>query len=176
MEIRPSRREDVDNLLAVYEYARAYMRRTGNPRQWQGGYPSRELLEEDAARGRGYVLTCGGAVHGAFAFDLDPEPTYRVIHGGRWLNDAPYGVIHRLAKDGEGKEVFQAVLAFCRNICYNIGADTHADNRIMQHLLTANGFQRCGTIYLADGSSRFAYQTSLTGKELFNEKNQPGNM
>jgi len=160
MEIRPSRREDVDALLAIYEYARAYMRKTGNPHQWDGGYPSRELLEEDAALGRGYVLIQGGAVHGTFVFDLDPEPTYHVIYGGHWLNDAPYGVIHRLAKDGEVKEVFQAVLAFCRKKCYNIRADTHADNRIMQHLLTANGFQRCGTIYLADGSPRFAYQVN----------------
>ena len=37
-------------------------------------------------------------------------------------------------------------------------ADTHADNKIMQHLLEKNGFTRCGVIHVADGSPRFAYQ------------------
>ena len=35
---------------------------------------------------------------------------------------------------------------------------THADNKIMQHLLEKNGFTRCGVIHVRDGSPRFAYQ------------------
>ena len=40
----------------------------------------------------------------------------------------------------------------------SLRADTHADNKIMQHLLEKNGFTRCGVIHVADGSPRFAYQ------------------
>ena len=42
--------------------------------------------------------------------------------------------------------------------CQSLRADTHADNKVMQHLLEKNGFTRCGVIHVADGSPRFAYQ------------------
>ena len=42
-------------------------------------------------------------------------------------------------------------------------ADTHADNKIMQHLLEKNGFTKCGIIHVEDGTPRIAYQKmSLT--------------
>lgn len=40
-------------------------------------------------------------------------------------------------------------------------ADTHADNKVMQHLLEKNGFVRCGNITLADGTSRIAYHCTV---------------
>ena len=40
----------------------------------------------------------------------------------------------------------------------SLRADTHADNKIMQHLLEKNGFTRCGIIHVADGTPRIAYQ------------------
>ena len=43
----------------------------------------------------------------------------------------------------------------------NIRVDTHSDNHIMQHLLARHGFTLCGTIYLASGSPRLAYQRLL---------------
>ena len=36
--------------------------------------------------------------------------------------------------------------------------DTHEDNLPMQRVLEKNGFQRCGTIFVEDGSPRIAYQ------------------
>ena len=35
--------------------------------------------------------------------------------------------------------------------------DTHADNHVMQDLVTRNGFVYCGRILLANGSPRLAY-------------------
>ena len=44
-----------------------------------------------------------------------------------------------------------------------VRADTHADNKIMQHLLEENGFTKCGIIHVEDGTPRIAYQKmSLT--------------
>lgn len=43
-------------------------------------------------------------------------------------------------------------------IAQNIRIDTHADNKTMQHLIEADGFTRCGIIYIADGTPRIAYQ------------------
>ena len=46
-------------------------------------------------------------------------------------------------------------------------ADTHADNKVMQHLLESEGFTRCGIIHVADGTPRIAYQRmSLTQSQL----------
>ena len=50
------------------------------------------------------------------------------------------------------------VIEWCLEHCQSLRADTHADNKIMQHLLEKNGFARCGIIHVADDSSRIAYQ------------------
>ena len=42
--------------------------------------------------------------------------------------------------------------------CQSLRADTHADNKIMQHLLEKNGFARRGIIHVEDGTPRVAYQ------------------
>jgi ribosomal protein S18 acetylase RimI-like enzyme len=90
------------------------------------------------------------------------DPTYGYIDGA-WMNDEPYGVIHRIASDGERRGIFKNVLEFCkekmavRNI-KNLRIDTHADNKPMQHLVEKYDFNRCGIIYLGNGSPRIAYQ------------------
>ena len=50
------------------------------------------------------ILHCTAAVcedngknRSDLAFTTDGEPTYRVIRGGLKLDDAPYGVVHRIA-------------------------------------------------------------------------------
>ena len=69
-----------------------------------------------------------------------------------------HGTVHRLASAGKHKGVASAVLDWSMEHCQSLRADTHADNKIMQHLLEKNGFTRCGVIHVADGSPRFAYQ------------------
>ena len=55
------------------------------------------------------------------------------------------------------------VIAWCLEHCESLRADTHADNKIMQHLLEKNGFTKCGIIHVEDGTPRIAYQKmSLT--------------
>ena len=82
---------DLDRILEIYQIAKEYMRKNGNPNQWNGSYPDRETLQVD---------------------------------------------IERVA---------------------NIRVDTHRDNHTMQHLVQKHGFQKCGVIYLKNGSPRLAY-------------------
>ena len=99
------------------------------------------------------------ARHHCSAFVLGPDPTYAKIEDGQWLNDAlPYGTIHRLASAGKRPGVATDVINWCLEHCESLRADTHADNKIMQHLLEKNGFTRCGIIHVADGTPRIAYQ------------------
>lgn len=51
-----------------------------------------------------------------------------------------------------------AIFDWCEKICPNIRIDTHRDNRIMQRVLTKNGFTYFGLIYLKSGAERLAYQ------------------
>lgn len=158
MFIRKADFQDMDRILEIYARAREFQKANGNPTQWAGGYPKRELLEEDIQNGNLFVCVCGGTIEGVFAFFIGEDDTYRVIRDGAWLNDAPYAVIHRIASSGKEK----GVASFCFDWAFaqhpNIRIDTHADNTIMQHVLEKNGFVRCGEISIHDGSPRIAFQ------------------
>lgn len=158
MEIRRADMEDLTELLAIYALARDQMRRSGNPGQWGGSYPPPEMVKGDIAARNSYVVTDGSGIAAVFVFQLGEEPTYQRIEEGAWLNQEPYGTIHRLAASGRRKGIFRLCTDFCEARIGNIRADTHACNRKMQHLLESNGYVKCGRIYVADGSPRIAYQ------------------
>ena len=161
MEVRKTTPQDLPRILEIYGHAREQMRRTGNPTQWGDSYPARETLEDDIQRGVSYVLEEGGDLAGVFMFTLGDDPTYQLIEEGAWLNDGPYGTIHRIAGSGAGKGIFRECLAYCLARIPNIRIDTHRDNAAMRHLLEKHGFRKCGVIYVEDGSPRIAYQKCL---------------
>ena len=149
---------DLPRILEIYDIAKAYMRANGNPNQWNGAYPDPETLRTDIEKQRLYVYKKDGRIHGVFMLLLEEEPTYAYIEGGSWLEETPYGTIHRLAGDGEVKGLFAKCVAFCEKKVPYLRADTHFDNHTMQHLLEKNGFERRGIIYLKNGDPRIAYQ------------------
>lgn len=148
---------DLERILQIYEIAKKYMHENGNPHQWNGAYPDRKTLENDIACKRLYVYKVADVIHGVFVLLLDKEPTYDYVEGGQWLNEEPYGTIHRIASSREIKGFFRTCLDFCRKQTKNIRVDTHQDNLVMQHLAEKHGFVRCGIIYLKDGNPRIAY-------------------
>ena len=60
MKIRLSQTEDIPAIMAIYDVARQFMKAQGNPTQWDGGYPSAGLIEEDIAAGNSFVVEEGG--------------------------------------------------------------------------------------------------------------------
>ncbi|MBQ4598626.1 MAG: N-acetyltransferase [Clostridia bacterium] len=157
-EIRKTTMNDLDRVMEIYAIAKRYMDEKGNPTQWVDGYPQRDLIEYDIAQGESYVLCEGGEIHGVFMFMQREEPTYAVIEDGAWLNDAPYGTIHRVASDGQLRGIFDTIVAYCRGVTENLRVDTHHDNFPMQRAIERNGFVRCGVVYMYDGTKRIAYQ------------------
>lgn len=133
------------------------MRETGNPDQWQDGYPARELVCRDIADGNCYVQECDGKICGVFTFIIGEDPTYGKIDG-QWLNDEPYGTVHRIAGAGTQTGVLRNCLSFCSSRMQNVRIDTHENNAVMRHLLRKCGFTQCGVIYKGDGTTRIAYQ------------------
>ena len=144
-------RGDLPQILKIYAHARAVMKASGNPTQWGDNFPPQELLEEDIDSNRLFLYVVNGQIEAVFAFILGADPTYAAIEDGQWLDDTlPYGTVHRLASAGKHKGVGKAVLDWSMEHCQSLRADTHADNKIMQHLLEKNGFTRCGVIHVAD--------------------------
>ena len=158
MQIRTAHAADLPQLLNLYEQARRFMVQTGNPTQWGDGYPKQPLLEQDIARQQLYVAEDAGALTAVFMFFQGPEPTYAEIFEGQWLDDAPYGTIHRLASAGTVRGMGQWCLDWCFSQCGNLRGDTHRDNWVMQQQFLKNGFVRCGLVYMEDGTERIAYQ------------------
>lgn len=161
MTIRQTTLADFGQIQKIYAYAREQMRLGGNPGQWGDSRPSLETLRKDIQNGQSHVMEEKGQICGVFTFIIGEDPTYRIIEQGQWLNDAPYGTIHRIAASGAGRGIFRECLAYCMSRISNIRIDTHRDNAAMQHLLKKHGFQKCGIIYVEDGSPRTAYQRCL---------------
>ena len=157
MIIRKTTLKDLDEIMEIYKYAREVMRASGNPDQWRDDYPAVSTISADIAAGNSYVLESDSGICGVFTFIIGEELTYRKIEGS-WKNSERYGTIHRLASSGKQSGIFDMCLKFCESKISNIRVDTHRDNKIMQKLIERNGFERCGIIYVADGSPRIAYQ------------------
>ena len=107
MRIRKSTIRDLDRIMEIYAFAREFMARHGNPNQWgPTHWPPEALIRKDIAGGNSYVCENGeGRIIGAFFFihGKDIEPTYREITDGAWLDESPYGVVHRIASDGSAR-------------------------------------------------------------------------
>lgn len=158
MNIRKAKINDLPQILQIYKSARDFMKETGNAEQWGDQYPTRKVLKEDIRSGNLYVVKNQGAICAVFAFIVGKEPTYEKITQGHWLSDTEYGTLHRVAGDGTAHGIFDMVLAFCSQKTSHLRIDTHSQNKIMQHLILKNNFQKCGIIYVADGSPRIAYE------------------
>ncbi len=158
VKLRLAELQDLDELAVLYDYARRQMRRNGNLTQWKAGYPGRERLAEDIRRHNCYVFTDELGICGVFVLIIGPDPTYALIEEGQWLNDEPYGTIHRIAGSERSSGLLHRAVDFALSKISNVRCDTHADNAVMRHLLEKLGFVRCGRIYIEDGSPRIAYQ------------------
>ncbi|MBC3516353.1 GNAT family N-acetyltransferase [Neobittarella massiliensis] len=173
MQLRPTRKEDLDQVMGIISQAMTYMKTAGID-QWQNGYPDRPTIEGDIATGIGYVAEDeDGSVVATVAVTFDGELSYRQIEDGAWLTDgAAYATVHRIAvrANCKGRGVSSYILAQVEAMCRqrqvgSIRVDTHRDNRSMQRLLQKNGFSRCGRIFLCggaeDGHERIAFEKVL---------------
>ena len=160
MEIRKATREDVPEIMRIFDIARAYMRASGNLHQWLGGYPGKDIVLSDIQMGNQYILIADGTPVGAFSLIPGEEPTYQYIENGHWHYDRPYATIHRLASRGTVPGIAKACFDYSRQKYPYLRIDTHEDNLPMQKAILRYGFQKCGTIYLSDGAPRIAFDNA----------------
>ncbi len=159
---------DLESILAIYSSARKYMRNQGNPNQWINGYPQKEMLISDIEQGHLYVFEDENGIFGVFALIIGEDPAYQYIEG-KWLTENRlYGTIHRIASDGSHHGLLQAAVDFSFKQVDVLRIDTHHDNHKMQSCIDRCGFEKCGIIYLEDGSPRIGYEMI----NLYNNKHE----
>ena len=158
MIIRHTTIQDVPCVMDIYQHAKILMTKNGNPHQWNSSYPTSALIQEDINHHKSYVCEWQGKIVGTFYYAIEREKTYDIITNGDWLNTDPYGVIHRIASNGEVSGVGSFCLDWALNQWGNLKIDTHRDNTIMRNILHKNNFTYCGIIYLENGEERLAYQ------------------
>jgi hypothetical protein len=158
VNIRYTTTQDLEKVMAIYAYARTQMKKNGNPNQWGDSRPSAWTIKTDISRHHSLLITEDDEICGVFTFMIGRDSTYAVIENGNWLNDEPYGVIHRIASNGRCSGIMDFALNYCESQIDNIRIDTHQDNKIMQHILEKHQYVKCGIIYADDATPRIAYQ------------------
>lgn len=158
LTVEPANEEDIPVLLPIYDHARQFMRAHDNHTQWKGSYPAAEDLLADIEKGQLYVVKSGEEIAGAFALVPGDDPSYAYIENGAWISPEPYGTIHRIASSGKYHGIFDLAIRYSFDKIPHLRIDTHEDNSVMQHVIEKNGFQKCGIIYIADGTPRLAYE------------------
>lgn len=156
--IRKAEWKDLEQILKIYAHARKFMEESGNPTQWGTAYPPQNLIQKDIEREQLYIISENEQPHGVFMFAVGEDPAYRRIENGAWLSEEEYGVIHRIAGDGEIHGLLQQAVRYCSQKICHLRMDTHRDNKVMQYTLEKNGFIRCGIVYMEDGAERIAYE------------------
>jgi RimJ/RimL family protein N-acetyltransferase len=158
MEIRKTKMEELDQVMAIYAHARQFMADHGNATQWGTTKPYREDVIEDINVGYSHVCVENNEIVAVFYYREGIDPTYLTVYDGQWINQEPYGVVHRIASAGTVKGAGSFCLDWAYEQCKNLKIDTHRNNIVMQNLLKKNGFEYCGIIHLLDGDERLAYQ------------------
>ncbi len=166
MIIRQASSNDIDALMSLFEEARATIATLGID-QWQNGYPSLEVVQEDIAQERSFVVEIERTIVGTFVIITDGEPTYDRIYDGEWLtkDSQSYIAIHRVAVSvaRRGSGISTAIIHHAAKTAASLHRsslriDTHKGNLVMRRMLEKHGFSHCGSIYLENGDHRVAYE------------------
>ena len=160
MEIRLAFPNEVNAVMKVIEDAKKTLAQSGSD-QWQNGYPNVDIIIDDIISGQAYVALEEGEVIAYAAVTKSQESAYDAIYEGSWQGGEPeYLVFHRIAvaAANQGQKVAQTFLeGLIEGFDYlDFRSDTHADNKIMQHIFEKLGFQQVGKVPV-DGE-RLAYQ------------------
>lgn len=155
--IRLANEKDIEIILKIYQKAKQFLRDNGNFIQWQGNYPSKELVYNDIKYKQLYVIE-ENCIHGVFSLIFGDDPTYKIIKDGSWMSNSPYATIHRVASDGVMHGIMKEIIEFSFTKINHIRIDTYYKNNIMRNILINEGFSERGIITIDDGTERIAFE------------------
>ncbi len=162
MEIVHAEKNKAAEYYQCIEDARSYHKALGFE-QWRPDYPTLQTILDDIQNGDGYAFTESGKIIGYCCIIIGNEKIYQNIDG-KWKTDRPYAGVHRMAfcKEARGKGLSKAAFNLIKNICLKqnvraIRLDTQEENKVMQHILSREGFSYCGLIDF-NGGPKLAYE------------------
>lgn len=169
--LRKATLDELPTITQIFLEAKAFLKASGSP-QWQNGAPNQATFKEDIQRGQCYVLIVDDQIGGMSSLVLDPDPNYQVIYEGSWQDyTAPYIAIHRVATSAKfrGHHLSETLFACLFSVIYaqgirHVRIDTHAQNKIMQHIAQKMGFSYRGIIEIQNEKidpKRKAYELKL---------------
>ena len=168
MRAELARGEDLPAVDELLEQGREYLARQGID-QWQNFPPTPQDTREHFRRGELYVVRDADGVAGTFVL-IGHEPAYDAIDG-EWRSSGKYLALHRVAvssvsrRRGVASAIFAAA---CRQAelrgARSVRIDTHEKNLPMRAALEKNGFIACGSVVIATGETRVAYEKELKMK------------
>ena len=169
MTIRKATAADLAVLMPLFDEPRATIAHLGID-QWQDGYPQSAVVEDGIRKGETYCVEIDGEVCATFVLTLR-EPLYDTIEGGHWTtgdDSRDYVAIHRVAVSvaRRGSGISTAIMNCAADYAraegrVSLRIDTHEGNAVMRRMLEKHGFAHCGTIRLASGAPRVAYERAL---------------
>ncbi|MEY8441504.1 GNAT family N-acetyltransferase [Lactobacillaceae bacterium 24-114] len=156
MQLRKATMDDLDTVVDILRDGQNQLAERGID-QWQGDYPNVEHIKEDIQHGWAYLVESDDSqTVGALAIVDAPDHSYDELDG-KWLLDTDkYKVIHRVAihskhaGKGYASRLFESVIDYIKDNrpeVESLRIDTHKDNKIMQHLITKNGFTKVGELH-----------------------------
>lgn len=170
MKLERALRDDLPAVDEILRQGRNYLSAQGLD-QWQKFAPVPEETRAFFARGEQYVVRENNEVAGVCVI-VDDEPAYRTIEGA-WRCGGRYVAVHRVAVSPvfRRRGVASALFAGAARIARERGArsvriDTHEGNIPMRTALEKNGFCACGTVVIATGEMRIAYEKEVEGMKV----------
>lgn len=163
--LRKAQPADADAIWQILKDA-IYQRKLEGSNQWQNGYPNPDTIQNDLAKGYGYVYVANDEIQAYVAIIFDEDPNYQNIVG-EWLTTGKYVNIHRIAtaknnkKKGIATQLLQDIgqLVLDRGI-HSIKIDTNFDNQPMLHILKKLNYVYCGEV-MVQGAPRKAFEKLL---------------
>ena len=163
---RKAEETDIERIWVIIGQAKEQMRRL-NSHQWDESYPALETISQDIKIGNGYVFCKGNKVVAYGVISFDGEPVYKDIDG-KWTNELPYMIVHRLAVADEMKRqgmakrfMLEAEEVSRQKVIYNFRVDTNYDNEYMLHLIDSLGFQYTGEVRYRGNNIRKAFEKCI---------------
>lgn len=157
---------DIERIWEIIGQAKEQMRRL-NSKQWDENYPALETIMQDIKDSNGYVFCKKDRVIAYGVISFDGEPVYNDING-KWANNLPYMIVHRLAISDEMKRqgiakrfMLQAEEVSRQKGIYSFRVDTNFDNEYMLRLIDTLGFEYTGEVYYRGNNERKAFEKSI---------------
>jgi GNAT superfamily N-acetyltransferase len=170
MLLRKAVLSELPAIWIILQQAIEQRKRDGSE-QWQNGYPNEQTVQDDIAKGYGYVLADNDTILAYAAIIFGIEPAYNDIQG-QWLTDNEAAVVHRVATSNEvkGKGVATHLFRLIEDLCirqhvYSIKVDTNFDNIPMLKILDKLNYTYCGEIFFF-GAARKAYEKLLPSNHI----------